>query len=142
MAFVFVAVVFGALGEFPVPYDLGALIEGWLLYCLFTFCLCLVLAPLSELSDVLEKLVPVTTYIVIPFSGTFNMTAWLTPPMQKMMYWSPFVQAMELVRHGIFGPPACLMPSGMPQCRYSDLWSCCFAGLAISKRVRRTMVVE
>ena len=55
------------------------------------------------MSDVLEKLVPVTTYMMIPFSGAFNMTSWLTPEAQKVMYYSPFVQSMELMRYGIFG---------------------------------------
>jgi len=140
MAFVFVAVVFGAFGEFPIPYDLGALIVGWFLYCLFTFSLCLVLAPVSEMSDVLEKLVPVTTYVVIPFSGTFNMTAWLTPEMQKVMFWSPFVHAMELMRHGIFGPRANAQWNiAVPLFASMILL---LVGLAMCRRIRRTLVVE
>jgi len=103
MAFVFIAAILIALNEFPIPADVGAVVAGWLLYSLFTLSLCLILAPLSELSDVLEKIVPVTTYIMIPFSGAFNMVSWLTPDAQKFMYYSPFVQAMELMRHGIFG---------------------------------------
>jgi capsular polysaccharide transport system permease protein len=140
MAFVFIAVVFGALGEFPMPYDLGALIAGWFLYCVFAFSLCLFLAPLSEMSDVLEKLVPVTTYVMIPFSGTFNMTAWLTPSMQKVVYWSPFVHAMELIRHGIFGPPAnAQFDVAVPLFASMVLL---LAGLAMCRRIRRTLVVE
>jgi capsular polysaccharide transport system permease protein len=82
---------------------MGAVVAGWLLYGMFTLALCLILAPLSELSEVLEKIMPVTTYIMIPFSGAFNMVSWLTPEAQNFMYYSPFVQAMELMRHGIFG---------------------------------------
>ena len=103
MAFVFIAAVLMALGEFPAPADLGAIVAGWSLYSLFTLSLCLILAPLSELSEVLEKIMPVTTYIMIPFSGAFNMVSWLAPAGQKFMYYSPFVQAMELMRYGIFG---------------------------------------
>lgn len=140
MAFVVIAVVFGALGEFPMPYDFGALIAGWFLYCLFAFSLCLFLAPLSEMSDVLEKLVPVTTYVMIPFSGTFNMTSWLTPSMQKVVYWSPFVHAMELIRHGIFGPPAnAKWDVEVPLFASMVLL---LAGLAMCRRIRRTLVVE
>jgi len=140
MAFVFIAVVFGAFGEFPLPQDLGALIFGWFLYCLFTFSLCLVLAPLSEMSDVLEKLVPVTTYVMIPFSGTFNMTAWLTPEMQHVMYWSPFVHAMELMRHGIFGPAAnARWDIAVP---ISASIVLILLGLTMCRRIRRTLVVE
>lgn len=103
MAYLFIAILLMTIGEFPVPADMGVFLAGWFMYCLFTFSLCLVLAPLSEVSDVLEKLMPVTTYVMIPFSGTFNMVSWLAPEAQSAMYYSPFVHAMEMMRHGIFG---------------------------------------
>lgn len=140
MAFVFIASLLMTIGEFPVPADVGALLMGWFIYCLFTFALCLVLAPLSEMSDVLEKLVPVTTYIMIPFSGTFNMVSWLTPAAQKVMYFSPFVHAMEMIRYGVFGD------------RVNATWDVSvpigvslvllLIGLGLCRRVRRTLVVE
>ena len=140
MAYLFIAVLLITLDEFPIPFDLGALIAGWFLYSLFTFALCLVLAPLSEMNEVLEKIMPVTTYIMIPFSGTFNMTSWLTPEAQQAMYYSPFVQGMELMRYGVFGP------------RVNAQWSIevpiaasivlIFIGLAMCRRVRRELVVE
>lgn len=140
MAYLFVATVLILLNEFPVPADMGALLAGWFLYCLFSFSVCLVLAPLSEMSEVWEKLLPVTTYIMIPFSGTFNMVAWLTPEAQKAMYYSPFVHAMEMMRYGIFGD------------RVNATWdvsvpigaSIAFMliGLAMCRKVRRQLVVE
>ena len=140
MAFLFIAVLLMSVGEFPVPADLGAFIGGWALYCLFTFSLCLVLAPLSEMSDVLERFMPVTTYVMIPFSGTFNMVAWLTPEAQDAMYYSPFVHGMELMRHGIFGD------------RINAQWDIwvplgsslvlALIGLAMCRKVRRQLIVE
>ncbi len=140
MAFVFMAVILGVLGEFPFPADVGALIGGWFLFCLFTFSLCLILAPLSEMSDVLEKFVPVTAYIIVPFAGTFNMMSWLTPEAQSVVYYSPFVHGMELIRHGVFGE------------RIDAQWNvavplaaslaCMLIGLAMCRRVRRELIVE
>jgi len=140
MAFVFIATLLFTIGEFPIPADVGALLVGWFVYCLFTFAVCLVLAPLSEMSDVLEKLVPVTTYIMIPFSGTFNMVSWLTPEAQNVMYYSPFVHAMEMIRYGVFGD------------RVNAVWDLSvpigaslvllLIGLGLCRRVRRTLVVE
>lgn len=140
MAFLFIGTILVFLNEFPVPADIGALLAGWLLYCLFTFSLCLIMAPLSEFSDVLEKFVPVVTYVMIPFSGTFNMVSWLTPEAQKVVYLSPFVHAMELLRHGIFGS------------RIEAHWDISvplsaslvltLIGLALCRRVRRELVVE
>jgi len=140
MAFVFIATVLMMINEFPMPADLGEFLFGWFLYCLFTFSLCLVLAPLSEMSDVLEKIVPVVTYIMIPFSGTFNMVSWLTPEAQKVMYYSPFVHAMEQMRYGIFGD------------RVNAQWDISvpigasivlmLIGLVMCRRIRRILVVE
>jgi len=140
MAFLFIGTVLNILNEFPTPSDIGAFLGGWLVYCLFTFSLCLVLAPLSEMSEVIEKFVPVVTYIMIPFSGTFNMTAWLAPAAQRAVYFSPFVHAMELLRYGIFGS------------RINAKWDLSvpleaslflvLIGLALCRRVRRELVVE
>src|SRR6185503_4652916 len=140
MAYLFIGVILIVLNEFPIPADLGALILGWFLYCFFTYSLCLLLAPLSEMSDVLEKIMPVTTYIMIPFSGRFNMVSWLAPGAQRAMYFSPFVNSMELMRYGIFGD------------RVNAQWDVSvpiaaslvitLIGLAMCRRVRRELVVE
>jgi capsular polysaccharide transport system permease protein len=140
MAYLFIGTLLILLNEFPVPADLGAFFTGWFLYCLFSFSLCLVLAPLSEMSDVLEKFMPVTIYIMIPFSGTFAMVSWLTPEAQNAMYYSPFVHAMELMRQGIFG--------GRVDAHYDiavPLGASLVAaliGLGLCRRIRRHLVVE
>lgn len=140
MAYVFIGTLLILLNEFPVPADMGALFAGWFLYCLFSFSLCLVLAPLSEMSDVLEKFMPVTIYISIPFSGTFTMVSWLTPAAQNAMYYSPFIHGMEMMRYGIFGG------------RVNAQWdvsvpigasiALTVIGLVLCRRVRRQLVVE
>ena len=140
MAFVLIGTLLFIVGEFQVPGDLGSLLGGWILYCLFTFSLCLVLAPLSEMSEVIEKLMPVTLYIMIPFSGVFNMVSWLAPQYQQAVLYSPFVSPMELMRYGIFGD------------RVNAMWELSvpiissivlmLLGLALCRRVRHELVVE
>jgi len=140
MAFVFIAVVLIALNEFPVPADVGALLWGWFLYCAFVFSLCLVLAPLSEKSDVLEKLMPVTIYISIPFNGTFTMVSWLTPGLQDYMLLSPFMSPMELIRHGVFGDRVhAIWDVTVP---ISTTIVLTIIGLAMCRRMRRELVIE
>jgi capsular polysaccharide transport system permease protein len=140
MAFTFIAIVLMAMNEFPTPADIGSLLAGWFLYCLFTFSLCLVLAPLSEMSDVLEKLLPVTTYVMIPFSGTFTMVSWLAPQVQPFMLYSPFVSAMELIRQGIFGESVHAMWDITVPISASAILT--VIGLTLCRRVRRELVVE
>jgi capsular polysaccharide transport system permease protein len=140
MAFVFIGAVLYVLGEFPMPADLGALIFGWLLYCMFTFALCLVLAPISEMSEMLEKLTPITLYIMIPFSGTFSMLSWMTPNLQHIMLMSPFVSPMELMRHGVFGERVhAIWDLTVPITTTAILL---LLGLVMCRRVRRELVVE
>ena len=140
MAYLFIATVLIAFNEFPVPADMGMFLAGWALYSLFTLSLCFIIAPLSEMSEVLEKFIPVTTYIMIPFSGTFSAAAWLTPTLREYFLWSPFVNAMELMRGGIWGDK--VTP-------YYNVWNpivcsmvAALIGLALCRYVRRTLVVE
>jgi capsular polysaccharide transport system permease protein len=140
MAYVFIGVVLIALGLFPVPANLLYVIFGWLLYCLFTFSVCLILAPLSEVSEVMEKFIPVTTYIMIPFSGTFNMMEWLPPKLRDILYWSPPVNAMEMMRYGVFGDE--VTPYYDPMVPIGVSLVLLPIGLALCRRIRRNLVVE
>jgi capsular polysaccharide transport system permease protein len=140
MAFVLISSVLIVFGLFPVPADVGMLIGGWLLYSLFTLSVCFMIAPLSEMSEVLEKFVPVTTYLMIPFSGTFSMASWMAPNLRDYFLWSPFVNAMELIRGGVWGNKVTV---------YYNVWNplgCSLVaatiGLALCRRVRKTIAVE
>jgi len=140
MAYVFVMLLLMLMGLFPVPVDLGLLMLGWLYYSLFTLSLCFILAPTSEFSEVLEKFMPVTTYLMIPFSGTFYMVDWLTPEARNAVLYFPPVHAMEMMRFGIFGHH--MLPHF--DYFYPVAVSAALAafGLLLCRRVRRHLVVE
>lgn len=140
MAYLFIATLLIAFDAFPVPADIGLFIAGWMAYALFSLSVCFVIAPLSEMSEVIEKFIPVTTYIMIPFSGLFTMAAWLTPGAREFLLFSPFVNAMEMMRKGIWGDSITA---------YYNVWNpiaCSMVtaaiGLALCRRVRRTLAVE
>lgn len=140
MAYIFIGVILMYLDLFPMPADIGYLLVGWFLYMLFAFSVCLVIAPLSEASETLEKLLPVTVYIAIPVSGTFNMASWLDPATREILLYSPLVNGMEMMRYGLFGDA--VRP-------YYNIWVPLgssavigLIGLALCRRVRRTLVVE
>lgn len=140
MAYLFIGLILIYFGMFPVPANIGLMLAGWFLYMLFVFSVCLVIAPASETSEILEKLLPVTVYIAIPLSGTFNMASWLTPDAREVLLYSPLVNGMELMRYGLFGDA--VRP-------YYNIWNplgasavLALIGLALCRRVRRTLVVE
>lgn len=140
MAYFFIALFLITIGQFPVPADIGLMIAGWSLYGLFTLSLCLVIAPLSEMSEVVEKFIPVTTYIMLPISGLFTMASWLSPKMREYLLWSPFVNAMEMMRKGVWGGQVTA---------YYNVWNpvaCSIVlsviGLALCRHVRKVITVE
>lgn len=140
LAYVFVACLLIALDAFPMPANIGLFIAGWMIYALFTLSLCLIIAPLSELSEVTEKLIPVTTYLMIPFSGAFTLQSWLAPTAREFMAWSPFVNGMEMMREGIWGSEITA---------YYNPWNpiiCAMIfigiGLMLCRRIRKNLSVE
>jgi capsular polysaccharide transport system permease protein len=140
MAFLFIMVVFVFVGLMPLPANPPLLLAGWLEYALFTLALTLILAPLSEQSEFWEKIVPVTTYIMIPFSGAFTMNSWLAPSAREYLLWSPFVDAMEMIRGGVFGD--LVNPIYDPVIPLVASLVCMVIGLAMCRRIRRTLAVE
>lgn len=140
MAYLFIAVVLYAFDFFPFPYDIGLLILGWLYYAIFTLAITLVIAPLSEMSEVLEKFIPVSTYLMVPFSGAFFLVGFLHPSAAALVLYSPPVHGMEMMRFGIFGP------SIEPQ--YDYLYPLAFSlplialGLLLCRIVRGRLVIE
>lgn len=140
MAYLFMAIVLIGFGEFPIPSDIGLLIAGWFLYAYFCFSVCLIIAPLSEASEAMEKFIPVTTYIMIPFSGLFYMLSWVTPEAREFLLFSPFVNGMEMMRKGVWGDDVTA---------YYDIWNpiicstvATMVGLILCRRVRRKLTVE
>lgn len=140
MAYIFMAVVLIIFGEFPIPDNIGLFLAGWFLYAFFSFSVCIIIAPLSEVSDTMEKLIPVTTYIMIPFSGLFYMAAWAAPATRDFLLLSPFVNAMEMMRKGIWGEQITA---------YYNIWNPLISatigtmvGLILCRRVRRKLAVE
>lgn len=140
MAYLFIGTVLGVFHIFPSPYDIGFVVLGGFYYALFTFSVMLVVACLSEVSEVIEKFLPVTTYLMIPFSGAFYLVSALSPQAANAVLYSPAVHGMEMMRYGVFGP------SIDPQ---FDFWYplefciiCMTLGLLLCRIVRKRLVIE
>lgn len=140
MAWLFMGTILSAVGLFPVPHDIGMALLGWGLYFIFVLSVAFIIAPLSEMSEILEKLLPVTVYLAIPFSGTFNLASWLTPAARDVALWSPMVNAMEMIRYGLFGNA--VRPYYGVSVPLTISAICLIVGLALCSHVRKTMVVE
>jgi len=140
MAYVVIGIALWMVDLMPTPYDLGFVLMGWFYWSLFTFAVCVILAPVGEMSELVEKFLPVTTYIMVPLSGAFHLMAWLTPSARAMLAWSPLVHGMEMMRFGLFGHAM------TPYYEYGYTLKVSavliLLGLALCRRVRRNLVVE
>lgn len=92
------------LGLMKPPQDIGLVYMGWFFVMFFSASCALLFAGLSEMNEVLEKVMPVTTYLAIPLSGAFVMVDWVPANFQKYLLLSPSVNAVEMIRGGLFGP--------------------------------------
>lgn len=140
MTYVFVATLLWLLNIFPTPYHIGYIIMGWMFWSFFTLSVCFVLAPLSAMSEVVEKFIAVVTYIMVPLSGAFHLLSWTTPRVRDALLYSPLVHGMEMMRFGIFGHSMTPYFSYFYPLAVSSL--CMVIGLFLCRRLRRTLVVE
>ena len=140
IAFILVAGGAMVMGFMEPPYDLGLFYLGNFYNILFSIGTGLILASLSERSEVVERCVSVFTYMSLPFSGAFSMVDWVPVRLQHILLFSPSVHAYEIIRAGEFGPSL--------RTHY-DLtyvsWTCALLiliGLSLTLRSRRFITVQ
>ena len=102
-AFVVVYVILLALGQVELPQNYLLLYGGWLLLAWVSQGFALIVAGLAMLFEVVERVVPVLTYILIPISGAFSMVAWLPSEYRETYLLIPFPHGIEMLRAGVFG---------------------------------------
>ncbi|WP_428151668.1 ABC transporter permease [Brevundimonas sp.] len=102
-AFMVVYAILLALGQVSLPHDYLLLYCGWLLLAWNASGFALVMAGLAMRYEIMERLVPVISYILIPISGAFYMVSWLPSVAREYALYIPFVHGIEMVRAGVFG---------------------------------------
>lgn len=70
----------------------------------FSFAVGLIFAAMSEIWEPMEQFIPPFLYVTLPFTGAFNMAAWLPQEWREAVLWSPLVHNVELLRAGMFPP--------------------------------------
>lgn len=101
LSIIFFAII---LGLIPMPAgNYNLMITGWLLYAWFCFATALLVAAVTELSQIAEKFAQIVGYIMIPLCGAFWMVDWLPMWLHKYAVLIPSVSAFELIRSSYFG---------------------------------------
>lgn len=102
-AFVVVYGVLMVLGQVSWPANLLLLYGGWFLLAFMAAGLAMIFAALAIRYDVMERIVPLFTYILIPVSGVFFMAAWVPAAYRDAFLLIPLPHVVEMVRAGVFG---------------------------------------
>lgn len=102
-AFVVVYGILLALNQVSLPHDYLLLYCGWLLLAWNAMGFALLLAGLVMRYELLERLVPLISYTMIPVSGAFYMVSWLPSNVREVVMYIPFIHGIEMVRGGVFG---------------------------------------
>ena len=103
VAFIVVYVVLYALGQVGLPHDWLLLYAGWFLMAWVSFGFAIAMAGLAMKFEVLERMVAVISYILIPFSGAFTMASWVPNSYRELYLMFPFPHGVEMVRRAVFG---------------------------------------
>ena len=129
-----------SLGFMRMPQNWGLLYLGLLYHIAFSAGFALVIAALSETSDLVEKSLTAFMYLSLPFSGAFTMVVWLPQHLRAWMLLSPSVDSTEMIRGGEFGSAVHVE---------FDLWytSCAdfllvLLGVSLTLRVRRHLAIQ
>lgn len=102
-AFGVVYAVLMMLGQVSWPANLLLLYGGWFLLAFMATGLAMIFAALAIRYDVMERIVPLFTYILIPMSGVFFMAAWVPAAYRDTFLLIPLPHVVEMVRAGVFG---------------------------------------
>lgn len=92
-----------AMGFMKPPQYYGILYLGLLFQTVFCISMSMIFASLSEMSELVEKIMNVFSYLTLPFTGAFTMVSWLPPKYRWYMMLSPSVDNIEMIREGQFG---------------------------------------
>jgi len=103
VAFIVVYIALISLGQVSPPHNYLLLYAGWTLLGWIGMGFALVLSGLSMRFDVLERIVPLLTYILIPLSGAFFMVEWIPAQYRETFLLMPFAHPIEMVRSAVFG---------------------------------------
>ncbi len=100
-----VIVLFGciSLGYMEQPQDWGLIFLSTGLTIYFCLAFSMIIAALTERSDLLEKAMGIFSYLSLPFTGAFVMVEWVPPHYRWILQLSPLSNCIEMLRTGQFG---------------------------------------
>ena len=102
-AFSIVYMVLLAKGDVSLPHDYLLLYSGYAILAMISIGFSMTFSALIIRFEVLERVLPVVMYIMIPLSGAFFMVEWIPEQYRNYILINPLPHTIEMVRAGVFG---------------------------------------
>ncbi|MGH6985836.1 MAG: ABC transporter permease [Caulobacteraceae bacterium] len=102
IAFIAVLAILSPYGLVSFPRRPGLAYGAWLLEAWISMAMAMILGALSQITELVEKVVPVLIYVLMPISGTYFMAAWLPPRIRDALLVLPFLHCNEMLRAAFF----------------------------------------
>lgn len=84
-------------------HDPGKVVAAWFVVWWYSSSVALIIAGLTEFSEVMERFVQPFQYIMVPLSGVFFLVDWLPDATQRIILLNPLTNCIEFFRDGFFG---------------------------------------
>jgi capsular polysaccharide transport system permease protein len=104
VSFITLLAVLIGVGAISMPDDIFKMITAWLLLAWFAMPMGLLVGSLIVVSETVERVWHVFTYLFLPVSGAFFMVDWIPKHLQALALLVPTIDGVELLREGYFGP--------------------------------------
>lgn len=103
ISFLTLSTILIAAGAMAPPDDILKMIIGWIMLAWFSGSAALLIGSLSSVSETVERVWHVISYLFLPASGAFFMVDWLPKHAQPIAQAVPTVNCTEMIRDGYFG---------------------------------------
>jgi ABC-2 type transport system permease protein/capsular polysaccharide transport system permease protein len=100
---IMLALALWAVDWVALPENIMQVMGGWFLLCWFAAALGMTIGGLAEKIEVVGRLWPPLSYILMAVSGVAFTVNALPPAAQDVILWIPMINALEYIREGWFG---------------------------------------
>ncbi|OYV46805.1 MAG: sugar ABC transporter permease [Burkholderiales bacterium 21-58-4] len=102
-SFIVLFVIFIQLGICQWPANLLAMTLGYFLVVAFSFAFVMIMAALAELSETIERISHIITYLMLPFTGVFIPLFLVPQQFRGLLLYFPLIDAVEYFHFGYYG---------------------------------------
>lgn len=103
LSFLLLSFIFYAVGLMSLPDDFLYMAYGGILLAWFSVAFAFVIGSLCELSDFINRLWSMFSFIMFPLSGVMFFVHWLPEFAREYILYIPMVHFTEMIRHGYYG---------------------------------------